>query len=90
MKRSLFAICLLLSALTAAAEEADPMAVCDDRNTACISKCDSMENTPPECYEGCDTAYRRCLDIANGYTPEAPAVTPAQETKADTAADQPK
>ncbi|WP_345986664.1 hypothetical protein WCX49_05945 [Sulfurimonas sp. HSL-1656] len=72
MKQLVWGTCLLLAALAVHAEEKDPMEVCDDRNSACIAKCDGMENASSACYESCDTAYRRCLDIANGYTPELP------------------
>jgi hypothetical protein len=52
------------------AEERDPMRMCDEQNSACNQKCDAMENASSECYNACDNAYQRCLDIANGYTPE--------------------
>ncbi|UFS63682.1 hypothetical protein LOH54_05995 [Sulfurimonas sp. HSL-3221] len=72
MKQIVWGACLLFAALSAQAEERDPMEVCDERNDACVAKCDGMENASSSCYDTCDTAYRRCLDIANGYTPELP------------------
>jgi len=88
MKKSLWGILLLLTALTAAADEQDPMAVCDDRYAKCMDKCDGMENSPPECYDTCDSAYRNCLDIANGYTPDQPAVSPKHDVNATAKAPQ--
>ncbi|MHC3994384.1 hypothetical protein ACXWTF_06105 [Thiomicrolovo sp. ZZH C-3] len=72
IKQSLWGACLLLAVLTLHAEERDPMEVCDERNEGCIAKCDGMENASSACYDSCETSYRRCLDIANGYTPDLP------------------
>ena len=59
-------------AFSAAADDSDPMAVCDSSYSGCSSKCDAMENATAECYAACDNSYQKCLDIANGYTPEEP------------------
>ncbi|WP_345990517.1 hypothetical protein WCX18_05810 [Sulfurimonas sp. HSL1-2] len=84
MKQIVWGTCLLLAALAAHAEEKDPMEVCDDRNSACIAKCDGMENASSACYESCDTAYRRCLDVANGYDPEPPSTYASETADANT------
>ena len=50
-------------------ESGDPMEVCDNKYTACTENCDKMVDAPASCYDSCDSAYQKCLDIANGYTP---------------------
>ena len=69
MKRGAVIAALIL-AVCAAADDADPMASCDSAFANCNSRCDAMENAPAECYGTCDDTYQKCLDAANGYTPE--------------------
>ena len=80
MKKMLFAAVLTVAA-GAAADDADPMAACDNSYAACNGRCDAMENATSECYDGCDNHYRSCLDRANGYTPE-PETKSEQKTPA--------
>lgn len=76
-----------LMSIAAFADERDPMSVCDEQNSACTQKCDAQENVSASCYDACDNAYQRCLDIANGYTPEP--VKKPQPKKAAPAASKP-
>jgi len=84
MKKSLILVGALMLSLAATAEEQDPMAVCDEHYSACSAKCDAQENGDVKCYDDCDAKYQKCLDAANGYTPEpekkeAPAKAAPQE-----------
>lgn len=82
-KATVWAALLTLLAFAAFADDGDPMAACDDTYGQCTQKCDAMENAPADCYSNCDDAYQRCLDIANGYTPQQtetkPAAKPAEK-----------
>ena len=65
------AAAIIVAAVCAAADDADPMAACDNSFSTCTNRCDTMENATAECYSACDNAYQKCLNIANGYPPEA-------------------
>ena len=82
MKTPVWLLGLVAAVCVWGSEARDPMEICDENYAACTERCGQMDDAPVTCYDNCDKAYQKCLDIANGYPPEPQNVPEPKKEKA--------